>query len=204
MFGSSRPGLTIRLNRRLEQTEVAGRVRETCKQLRIRLCNAQAFEQTLHRIHSVALVDLNVRVEIVRQRKIGVEFESPLDRDAPLLQFLHRSSGKFGQHPTRPPQTSPCRRVCGVERDTLLIQADGFREPGVLFARFIRAQVQVVRSRIGRRIVGELLPLTCCQRQRERVDDAAHQRVLQLKRVAQLHLQDAFDQIRVPLGASTN
>ncbi len=153
------PGLAIRLKRRLEQTAVAARMGEARKQLRIGLRTAQPLEQALHRIHSVALVHLDIGVQIVRQRKIGIELQRPLDRAAPLRQFLRRSFGKLAHQPARPPQTSPRGRVSGIQRDALLIQTDRFRKPAEYFARFIRAQVQIVGSRIGRRIVRELLPL---------------------------------------------
>jgi len=195
------PGLTIRLNRRLEQTAVAGGMSEAANR------SGSVFElrRRLSSLLSASIGALGppgVRVQIVRERKIRIQFQSPLDRVRPFRQLVGGSLGKLAHHPACPSQASPGGCVPGIQRDTLLIQADRFRKPAEPLPAFVRPQVQVIRGRIGRRIVIELLPLTTVNAARATRPPRSPTSPPAEDVISSTC--DAFDQISVPLGASTS
>src|SRR5580692_12674490 len=101
--------------RSLQESAVSKNVAKTCEELGIASPMLGAIEQPLHGCQCAALIDLKMRVQIVRKGEIRVQAQSSLKCFVGSPQAFQRAQAVFVQEPTRAPKPDPGRSVRLVE-----------------------------------------------------------------------------------------
>ena len=205
--GIDPPRSPIRRQRGLKQAAKAARHHETGEEMRIRCASPHPLQQPHHGLGCPALLlDLEIGIEVVCDREVGVDLQRPAKRllrerhalDLPLRAVLR-------EHPIDPAQSSPRRRVVRVLLEALPIEVAGHREPGRIRGvgtEVIGAEVQVVGLRVDRLLAAERAAIAGRERERQRVHDLPGQVVLELEQVGERDLRRAGGQQRAE-GASS-
>ena len=122
-FGLEPDGFPVRRKRRVEQPAEATGVHEAFEHFRIGAAVASTFDQASHRVLGPAEIDLDQRVQVVRDRKIWVDFDRAFQGVLGLDQDGRIAVDVFSQDPEDPAQLSPRRRIprIGLHRPSIKI-----------------------------------------------------------------------------------
>ena len=81
-------GLFVRRHRGLEQATISEGMQQTGEQIRVRRSAAGAIDQTQHGLLSPPHVHFEIRVQVVREWQLRVDFERPLERRLRPFEIL--------------------------------------------------------------------------------------------------------------------
>src|SRR5918993_5569505 len=95
----------------------------------------------------------------------------------------------LSNQPVHPPEPRPGWRIAWIVLQRLLVEIAGNRPAPGIRRQLVRAQVVLVRSGGCRRVVRQQALFATREWQRERLDDAAGEIVLELKGIVQRHLR---------------
>src|SRR5262245_13505534 len=100
----------IGCRRCFEQSAITARVHQASEQLRFRRSVAHALEESDRRVASIAGLDLDVRVQLVRQRQIAIDLERAQDRllSAFEVGFTVRGATELPEQTVTAAKSRPC------------------------------------------------------------------------------------------------
>ena len=174
----------VRGQRGTEQARVAADRHEACHDAGIRRPPRCALQQALHGVRSLAELRVDVRCQIDRDGRIGIEVERAgegrlRERQEPGA----RLAAPFGEDPARPPQLRPGWRVARIELNGLLVERASVLPVRGVRHQLVRAHVELVGLGAGGRLLVERAAIARRERQAERRDDPSRERILELKQV---------------------
>jgi len=171
----------------LVETGVPARMHKTCEQLRVVAMPRGFVEQPHDRTTGLAGVGFEIGVELVRDRQLRIQFERAVVRLPGPFHAVGRCLDVLADEAIASAQASPGRRVAWIERDAALVQVARLHRAAQAAADLVAAQIQLVRAGAGRRIWRRRRG-RAAQWQRQRLDHATREVVLELEEIAERRL----------------
>jgi hypothetical protein len=129
-----------------EQYTVAAGLHQAGKELGVTRVVVRAADEAQHRRFSLSELDLEIGIEVVRNRQVRVQRERSRERGLRLFVIIIcRLAGVHRQDAIETPKSRPCRRVIRIFGQTRQVQIAGNRPVVGFGAELVRAQVALVR-----------------------------------------------------------